>query len=1171
MKEFEYEDEQAQENADQRCDDSCSLNHSETASWHEMEALFARSLQKIHEWYDMSVYYVYFKEKILGKKGKTGKKNNYQWIETNDIYVEYRLPATIKTDRDSWISAAETVTQITKDDTPVLREKWVASISCHFEILSLDEACQNLGVNLTCEQLAELALEHCCQRGMPVPIIWEDGEELTLVWALETPYYRAVEENDRYIYDPKTDMWYDDEYKFNPQWDKVQTWLYEDLRYLGANPKRKHILTMLRVPGTLNTRTNMPVRILHDSEKISLSDLTNGLLYVRERLRKNEPIEPPDLSKLLQEYKEFMKFCDDLDKTTGESEPKRKARKAKTAASKAQKPKKSRKVNPVIEEFARRTSENPILRKIPMDRWDKYNEFVDQLRKDILLIHPESDKYVCLCVKKGEKWQQLWVQAKDLERKLTELWLRPDFNSNDIYDSQAEYLSCGSREVNKVYSVRAGYLDLDGKYTEEHKDLSPEDWVKVIIAFCEGKKVPVPTIMVYSGNGIHVKWLYKDAVTGENLKKFERLEKKLQKLFAELGADIKATDLARVLRVPGTKNCKPETTDRDVRVVNLTSETYDFEEFLALIDELVPSEGDEMLSEQEIESLPIEEVVVDNYPAFYVQNETTGTLERVKKSEMQDYLGLQDKAHVLRSTIAEFVGQDLKTAHLKRIYCNCVKLSSSKVPGATFEEKATAIRIHCQQYRGVGFPEANVILEYDDSLIAIWKYVSEDKLPARALSRWKRTQEDICEYFADWGAKDDPEYQEVTVLLPIAGFTGDTKGISRSKASYTFDSLARKVLPYSQPEVKEYKAKKAEEKAKKAAERPVRRKHISKGQKSGNFGRMAESRFGDIWHLFDLRKDERGEIPQGHRESSVFWGMNFAVEAGKVTNLAEFDALTQEVIDENGLQFRSECSVRTLTTLRGRFARGEDVYKAETATLIEDLGITPAEQEELEVLREYPKKEKKTSKPKAPSLESLKLWEKEGISRRTFYYRRKAEKEAKARQEQARRLFMAMVIEHIVNRLYISEVYNCTARAYIMRGIECVCMCVSQWGMISILGGEVFRVQQKCESAFGDAEKTITAIVEKTGMEYTALKADRTVSRGECLKQVTPPPVPSNDIRQSGVSAFGDAEKTITAIVEKTGMEYTALKADRTVSRGECLKQVTPPPVPSNDIRQNVK
>ena len=37
-----------------------------------------------------------------------------------------------------------------------------------------------------------------------------------------------------------------------------------------------------------------------------------------------------------------------------------------------------------------------------------------------------------------------------------------------------------------------------------------------------------------------------------------------------------------------------------------------------------------------------------------------------------------------------------------------------------------------------------------------------------------------------------------------------------------------------------------------------------------------------------------------------------------------------------------------------------------------------------------------------------------------WHYRRKAEKEAKAKQEQARSLFIGMVIERIVNRLYTS-------------------------------------------------------------------------------------------------------------------------------------------------------
>ena len=409
-----------------------------------------------------------------------------------------------------------------------------------------------------------------------------------------------------------------------------------------------------------------------------------------------------------------------------------------------------------------------------------------------------------------------------------------------------------------------------------------------------------------------------------------------------------------MLRVPGTKNCKPETVERDVRVLNLTTEIYDFEEFLALIDDLIPSESDEIPSEQETKSLPMEEGEEaeegDKYPAFYLHDETTGTLERVKKSEMRDYLGRQDKTHVLRCSIAEFVGNDLKTAYPRSIYCNYVKLSACKVPGSTFEEKAEAIRKRCHEYWGGGIPEANEIRENGDSLIVLWKYELTDKLSRRVFSWWKRVEEYLCEIFADWGAKDDSEYQEVTGLLPIAGFTGVNR-ISRTNASYTYYEFARKVLPFTPEQSKEYKAKKAEEKAKRDAERPLKRKRVSQGQKVGNFDIMSERRFGDIWHLGNLRKDERGEVAQGHRELSVFWGMNFAVQSGRVTNVAEFDALTQKLIDHNGLQFRSECSVRTLTTLRGKFARGEEVYKATTATLIEDLGISLSEQEELEVLR----------------------------------------------------------------------------------------------------------------------------------------------------------------------------------------------------------------------------
>ena len=54
-------------------------------------------------------------------------------------------------------------------------------------------------------------------------------------------------------------------------------------------------------------------------------------------------------------------------------------------------------------------------------------------------------------------------------------------------------------------------------------------------------------------------------------------------------------------------------------------------------------------------------------------------------------------------------------------------------------------------------------------------------------------------------------------------------------------------------------------------------------------------------------------------------------------------------------------------------------------------------------------------------------------------------------------------------------------------------------------------------------------------------------------------------------SSFGSLGRTIVAIIVKTGREYRALKADRTVLRGECLKQVTPLLVSSNSVQRNVK
>ena len=74
-----------------------------------------------------------------------------------------------------------------------------------------------------------------------------------------------------------------------------------------------------------------------------------------------------------------------------------------------------------------------------------------------------------------------------------------------------------------------------------------------------------------------------------------------------------------------------------------------------------------------------------------------------------------------------------------------------------------------------------------------------------------------------------------------------------------------------------------------------------------------------------------------------------------------------------------------------------------------------------------------------------------------------------------------------------------------MRGIECVCMCENKGGIL-FSGRLIFMLERMRESSFGVVDKQITAIIEKTLIEYAALKGYKAVSRGECLKQETPPP-----------------------------------------------------------------
>ena len=127
------------------------------------------------------------------------------------------------------------------------------------------------------------------------------------------------------------------------------------------------------------------------------------------------------------------------------------------------------------------------------------------------------------------------------------------------------------------------WVDLDAKDYGEGK---PEA-LKKLGAF----PIP-PTIIVDSGNGYHAYWRLKESESINTSSDILRLEAHLKGLACAIGGDSKATDLPRILRLPGTLNLKNPKNPIPVTVVSFTPENQanlsDFDSYLEIPKEAPP-------------------------------------------------------------------------------------------------------------------------------------------------------------------------------------------------------------------------------------------------------------------------------------------------------------------------------------------------------------------------------------------------------------------------------------------------------------------------------------------------------------------------------------------------------------------------------------------------------
>ena len=361
----------------------------------------------------------------------------------------------------------------------------------------------------------------------------------------------------------------------------------------------------------------------------------------------------------------------------------------------------------------------------------------------------------------------------------------------------------------------------------------------------------------------------------------------------------------------------------------------------------------------------------------------------------------------------EFASKSRYTKDLLRIQCCFIDLDYYKTEyrDLTPEQISGLIDIQCDEY---SIPRPTAVISSGNGVQVKWIFTYP--LPAQALPRWKAAQRILLDKFKDLGA--DPAAADASRILRIVG-TKNSKTLPgrdpivrliAEGSKWNFETFWDTLMPMTREDVKEARSK--------ALARQQQRRQRQTNKKHPNLVRLAPQalswdRVNDLRRLADLRRNEQGEVPEGCRELLVFWTLNHLCLSGVVSTQnfeREAMALAYEISPSWAKSFRL-CSLETvrrklekgLSEYQGRGCTG--LYTPRNRTLIKSLSITPEEEVKLKTivsraesrernrLREEKRRRRAGVKPRAKylanSLTAKEPWKKEGISRATWYRRRR--------------------------------------------------------------------------------------------------------------------------------------------------------------------------------------
>lgn len=174
----------------------------------------------------------------------------------------------------------------------------------------------------------------------------------------------------------------------------------------------------------------------------------------------------------------------------------------------------------------------------------------------------------------------------------------------DLWISVGEFFKRNRRVVN-LWRMQAVFADLDTYKMPALQRLPTDAQVALLLEACHDRCIPPPSVAVFSGRGLQVKWLLSQPLPRSTLPRWQAVQRELNARLGDFGADVMALDASRVLRVVGSFSSRSPEVIRVVhaaRVPTMGGEVmpsgvvgYDFD---VLADTLLPLQRLELVEVQ---------------------------------------------------------------------------------------------------------------------------------------------------------------------------------------------------------------------------------------------------------------------------------------------------------------------------------------------------------------------------------------------------------------------------------------------------------------------------------------------------------------------------------------------------------------------------------------------